>query len=518
MTPTVARALIYMTGRNCERYVRAAIESVAWQTHAHIHVLFVDDCSDDATTATARALLAEHFPGRHTLVRNPEPWGKARNAHVHLREALPRGDFVAVLDADDQLIRPAVLAEMAAHYAAGYDVVWTNFETDKGGVGVNGPLDPLLSPRVQGWRTSHFFSFRAELFANVPEDYLRDDRGDWFAAACDFAIAFPVLDQTRRYKFMPVRAYRYTASNPNSHHNADPQSVGLSSRRQQACAQQVLAKPALACTRWVLGDRACADEAMLGLRQHFEVADLQGLGQKVDAVAQTLPANAAQPAAAPDAWSQVAAATLAQRCPELLALMMDGQDDTLSVQDAWRWWTWLQSQRPPAGRARDRRCAAGRAGARDGQGARRALPERLRGSRTRGGAVGTAGGRGPRGRCRPRAAGRRRDRRPRGQDRRPVGPARRRDRLRRVAHLGQFHRRDAGRRDPGAADGRRSTGSRGLPRLRVGARRCRAAQECRDGLGRARAATAVHRPRLRRPGALRAHGLIRPTLLPDATP
>ncbi len=347
MMPPVTRALIYMTGRNCERYVRAAIESVAWQTHAHIHVLFVDDCSDDGTAASARALLAEHFPDRHTLVRNPEPWGKARNAHAHLREALPRGDFVAILDADDQLIRASIISEMAAHYAAGHDVVWTNFETDRGGIGANGPLDPLLPPRGQGWRSSHFFSFRAELFANVPEDYLRDDRGEWFPAACDFAIAFPVLDQTRRYKFMPVRAYRYTVSNPNSHHNSDPQSIGLSSRRQRACAQQVLAKPALACTRWAFGDQAGADEAMLGLRQHLR-SELQVLGQKVDGLGQMKPSVAPEPAGAGDTWSQAAAATLAQRCPELLALMMDGHDDKLSIRDAWRWWTWLQAcDRPP---------------------------------------------------------------------------------------------------------------------------------------------------------------------------
>ena len=348
MTPPVTRALIYMTGRNCERYVRAAIESVSWQTHPHIHVLFVDDCSDDGTAATARALLAEHFADRHTLVRNPEPWGKARNAHVHLRDALRHGEFVAILDADDQLIRASIIAEMAAHYAAGHDVVWTNFETDGGGVGVNGPLDPLQAPRAQGWRTSHFFSFRAELFANVPEDYLRDDRGDWFAAACDFAIAFPVLDQTRRYKFMPVRAYRYTASNPQSHHNSDPQSIGLSSRKQRVCAQQVLSKPALACTRWAFGDQASADEAMQAVRQQLR-ADLQALAQKMDGLAAAKPPVVHQQAAPVDAWSQVAAATLAQRCPELLTLMMDGNADNLSIGDAWRWWSWLQSTgRPPA--------------------------------------------------------------------------------------------------------------------------------------------------------------------------
>jgi hypothetical protein len=348
MLPVPARALIYMTGRDCERYVRAAIESLAWQTHPAIHVLFVDDCSSDGTGTLARALLAEHFAGRHTFVRNPESWGKARNAHVHLRAALPHGEFVAILDADDQLVRATVLAEMAAHYAAGHDVVWTNFETDGGAIGNNRALDPLVPPRGQGWRTSHFFSFRAELFANVPEDYLRDERGEWFPAACDFAIAYPVLDQTRRYKFLPVQAYRYTASNPGSHHNNDPQRRGLSSRRQMSCAQQVLDKPALPCTRFAFGERASADDALLGLRQQLR-ADLQETARRVEVIARS-PALAAEAAAqgGADVWQQAAASTLASRCPVLLNLMLDGQEPSLPLADLWRWWTWLQaSGRPP---------------------------------------------------------------------------------------------------------------------------------------------------------------------------
>jgi len=342
---TLPRALIYMTGRNCERYLRASIESVARQTHDAVHVLFVDDCSDDGTLAAARMLLATHLPGRHTLVRNPQPWGKARNADVHLRESLPRGDFVAILDADDQLIRPTILAEMAAHYACGHDVVWTNFETDTGHDGGSGPLDPLQPPRPQGWRTSHFFSFRAELFANVPESYLQDDNGRWFPAACDRAIALPILDQTRRYKFMPVNALRYTTNNPNSHHNRDPKGSAFSSREQSACAELIQAKPPLPCRRWLLGERAGGDEALLALREQL-VGELRSLGNRmtVTAPAPAAPAPGVQPTLrGDDAWSQVAAATLAQRCPALLALMMDGQAAPLPLHDAWRWWNWLQA-------------------------------------------------------------------------------------------------------------------------------------------------------------------------------
>lgn len=321
MTSASPRALIYMTGRNCERYVRAAIESVAAQTHPATQLLFVDDCSDDGTAAAAQAALLAHLPGRHGFVRNPQRWGKARNAHVHLRAALDSGDFVAILDADDQLIRPTVLAEMAREYAAGHDVVWTNFVTDTGHAGSSGPLDPRQSPRTQGWRTSHFFSFRAELFANVPAAYLQDDAGQWFAAACDRAIALPVLDQTRRYKFLPVHALRYTTGNPNSHHNRDPHGSAFSSREQSACAEQIQARAPLPCTRPALDDSGAAE---------------------------AMPEPRASVGHAAAAWSQAAASLLAQRCPALVGLMMDDGDAALPVAQAWRLWHWLQAtSRPP---------------------------------------------------------------------------------------------------------------------------------------------------------------------------
>lgn len=331
MTETPPRALIFTTGRNCAAYVAAALESLAWQTHVALHVLFVDDGSDDGTAEIARHLLEQHFDGRHTLVRNDRRWGKARNAHVHLRAALHHGDFVAVLDADDQLVRATAVAELAAEYAAGFDVVWTTYETDTGLVGGNGPLDPLQPPRGQGWRSSHFFSFRADLLHAVAEDYFQDDRGDWLQAACDLAIAYPVLDQTRRWRYLPCRAYRYTASNPASHHNQDPQSHGFNSRAQQHAAAIVLAKPALPCRRWLLADHGAADHAL--------ALALQRIAAPATAAAAPGPAPAAAPA---DAWTLTAAAELASRCPALLGLALDGQSLAPDPGLLWQWWQWLQ--------------------------------------------------------------------------------------------------------------------------------------------------------------------------------
>lgn len=242
-------ALIFMTGRNCVLYAARAIESIAKQTMKDVHILFVDDVSDDGTADAAREALDTHFPGRHTLVINETRFGKARNASEHLRPLVDKARFVGVVDADDQLIEPRVLDAMKTFYQAGKDVVWTNYAMDNGMVGCNGELDPNVSPRQQGWKTSHFFTFRAELFANIPEDYFKDSEGAWLQAACDLAIAFPILDQTRRYQFLAANAYLYTSTNPKSHHNLDPASKGLNSTIQQKSAQEVLRKPPLPLTR-----------------------------------------------------------------------------------------------------------------------------------------------------------------------------------------------------------------------------------------------------------------------------
>lgn len=244
-----SEALIFMTGRNCAPYAARAVESIARQTLKDVHILYVDDVSDDGTADVARAALEKHFPDRHTLIVNETRFGKARNASEHLRPLVDKATFVGVVDADDQLIEPRVLEGMKSLYDAGKDVVWTNFALDNGHVGRNGELDPNLSPRVQGWKTSHFFSFRAELFANIPEDYFKDSEGAWLQAACDIAIAFPILDQTRRYQFIAANTYLYTSTNPQSHHNLDPASDGLNSTIQQKSVREIMSKVPLPLTR-----------------------------------------------------------------------------------------------------------------------------------------------------------------------------------------------------------------------------------------------------------------------------
>ena len=286
--------LMFMTGRNCAPYVAEAIQSVARQTHRDVHALFVDDCSDDDTFAAAEAALNQHLSGRFTLVRNPERMGKAYNASVHLREAARSHDVVAVLDADDFLLDVTVLAQLAHAYRQGHDVVWTNYLTDHGRFGGNGPLDRNKSPRAQRWLTSHLFSFRASLLETVPEDYFQYPDGQWLDAACDLAIAYPILDQTRRYHFIPVHAYRYTESNPQSHHNQAEERQTLSSPKQRACAQIVLSKAPLPRRDLAEAPAPTArptNSAPMTAASPWETACAVHLAQQVPSLLQAVPAH-----------------------------------------------------------------------------------------------------------------------------------------------------------------------------------------------------------------------------------
>lgn len=277
--PTV-RGLVFVCGRNGAAYVERCLSSIAAQQDAVFDVLYVDDASTDGAGEVARRALATLLPDRHELVLSAERKGKARHAYEQLR-GRARHDFVAIVDADDELIDPRALATLAAAYAQGFDVVWTDFVTDGGVPGGNGPLDAFDAPRAQGWQSSHLFSFRQVLIDKVPAGHLQDDRGQWFDAACDFAIAYPLLDQTRRYLFVPRPAYRYNCGNPQSHHNQAGEGGGLSSARQRERAAQVRAKPALPCWRPV-HEHAASMNSALGVKLHQMHVDLAQCFQRLD--------------------------------------------------------------------------------------------------------------------------------------------------------------------------------------------------------------------------------------------
>jgi glycosyltransferase involved in cell wall biosynthesis len=90
---------VVLTAYNDERWLRAAIESVLAQTHTDFELLLIDDGSQDATLA-----IMQEYADRDARVRvfTHENRGVARSRNAATGHC--RGDWIAVMDADDEMM------------------------------------------------------------------------------------------------------------------------------------------------------------------------------------------------------------------------------------------------------------------------------------------------------------------------------------------------------------------------------------------------------------------------------
>jgi glycosyltransferase involved in cell wall biosynthesis len=95
-TPEVS---VVIAAYNSESTIREAIDSVLSQTLAKWEIVVVDDASTDATGA-----ILDEFAGdeRFQIIRNSSNLGSGRSRNIAFAAA--KGEFVAVLDADDLML------------------------------------------------------------------------------------------------------------------------------------------------------------------------------------------------------------------------------------------------------------------------------------------------------------------------------------------------------------------------------------------------------------------------------
>ena len=95
--PAISVIIIFL---NAEKFIGEAIDSVFAQTEKDWELLLVDDGSTDDSAAIAKGRAAE-APSRVRYLRHPgnENRGMSASRNLGIREA--RGEFIAVLDADD---------------------------------------------------------------------------------------------------------------------------------------------------------------------------------------------------------------------------------------------------------------------------------------------------------------------------------------------------------------------------------------------------------------------------------
>ncbi len=114
---------VLIAAYNAEPFLHRAVASALDQTRPPLEVLIVDDGSRDGTAQAAEELGRRDE--RVRLIRLPENGGPAVARNAGLRAA--RGDWVAVLDADDAILRERLERLVRAGIRCGADVVVDNF-------------------------------------------------------------------------------------------------------------------------------------------------------------------------------------------------------------------------------------------------------------------------------------------------------------------------------------------------------------------------------------------------------
>ncbi len=192
---------------NRESLVLRAIHSALGQTHTDLEVIVVDDASKDRTASVVDAIPDP----RLRLLRHPTNLGGAVARNTGLRAA--RGDFIALLDSDDEWLPEKLQVQIGALLASGDDFCYCQCYLPH----PDGRRE-ILPPRPfsGGGLLSYLTSVRAAMQSSacvvhrsviVPFDESLSMHQDW-----DWVLQ--VARRTDRFRFVPQPLYCFHTDAP----------------------------------------------------------------------------------------------------------------------------------------------------------------------------------------------------------------------------------------------------------------------------------------------------------------
>ena len=172
---------------NGERYLAAALESVAGQTRPPQEIIVVDDGSRDGSSAVARA-----FAGVRYVAQEHRGQSAARNHGA----ALARGEYLAFLDADDLWVGDKLERQLAVLTTdPNVDAVfgWAAQFLDPA---TASPADLLLRPPMPA-QLPGTMMIRRTAFDRVGgyrSDWMVGEVVEWYARAIDTGLVMRMVD------------------------------------------------------------------------------------------------------------------------------------------------------------------------------------------------------------------------------------------------------------------------------------------------------------------------------------
>ena len=222
---TVERPIAIVTVGFCNAYFyKWNLDSIYSQNYTNYRLIYTDDDSVDGTAhLVPKYIQQKGQEARTTLIINE----KRRGAMANIYNAVMSCDdneIVLIVDADDALAHPNVLARINKEYAN--PNVWITYgQYQEHPTGARGFCCPMPQEIIKqnAYRKyphlpSHLRTFYAKLFKKIKlEDLMYE--GEFFTMSCDSASMLPMMEMAGdRFKFIPDILYLYNARNPLSDH------------------------------------------------------------------------------------------------------------------------------------------------------------------------------------------------------------------------------------------------------------------------------------------------------------
>ncbi len=234
--------VVIIPSYNNANYASENLLSVFTQNYNNYRVIYIDDCSSDATYANVLALVKQNnMEDRVQVIHNSERRLAMSNWYNAIHSCSDE-EIIIHLDGDDKLANDHVLSKINSVYQNG-DIWFTygSYELSTNHRAGTGPYPEQIiknnSFRRAELRMSHLRTHRAWLFKLIPlEDFLNGDQ--FFSVACDCAMEFPFIEMASRGHFMHIPEVLYF-------YNVSPISDMLLRPDQQSAAYNfIIRKPA----------------------------------------------------------------------------------------------------------------------------------------------------------------------------------------------------------------------------------------------------------------------------------
>jgi len=205
---------VIVSAWNAERTIEQAIRSALEQTLEDLEVIVIDAGSKDGTADVVRKIAAED--GRVRLLRNEVNRGPAAARNLGLCEA--RGDWIAILDADDFFLREdrlERLVEIGEEYSADIvaddmyifkdgDTRYVSRFKEISGININYPQEINLSFFIDQDLGSLKPIFRTKFFKEKSKEYKEN-----LIIREDFVLIVELMLNGAKFLLYPEAGYAY---------------------------------------------------------------------------------------------------------------------------------------------------------------------------------------------------------------------------------------------------------------------------------------------------------------------